>query len=70
MTLSQVPNFDRRVITSRQEVSSVWMEINLVYIGAMGIVMLDKPLTSDIPNFDGLIRAATSNASTVRMEPN
>ena len=46
------------------------MERDLVDRGVMGVVVLDKSLTADIPNFDFAILCATGNASSIGVEFN
>ena len=45
------------------------MEVNLVYLGAVGIIVLDQPLAPNIPYLDRSVLAATGNASAIRVEP-
>lgn len=44
------------------------MEIDLIYVVAMGVVVLDESLASNIPDLDGLILTATCHTGTIRME--
>jgi hypothetical protein len=46
------------------------VEIDFIDISTVGIVMLDEPLTSDIPNLDCLVLAATGYASAIRVKLN
>ena len=55
VALSEIPDFDGGVSSCRHEVSSVWMESDLVDLVICSVVMLDKSLTSDIPDFKGVI---------------
>jgi hypothetical protein len=45
------------------------MEVNLVYFGAVGVIVLYQPLAPDVPYFDGAILATTGNASAIGVEP-
>jgi hypothetical protein len=44
------------------------VEIDLVNVGAMGIIVLDQPLASDIPDLDGFILTSAGNTRSIRME--
>ena len=68
VTLPEVPDLKSRVITARQQVATVWVEVDLVYLGAVGIVVLDKPLAPNIPYLDRSVLAATGNAGAIWVE--
>lgn len=67
--LAQVPDLQGRVIAAREQVAAVRVEVNLVYLGAVCIVVLDEPLASDVPDLDRAVLAAASNAGAIRVEP-
>lgn len=54
-TLSQVPNFDGRVMRRREEVAAVGMESHLCYRAGVSVVKLDQFLTADVPDLDGVV---------------
>lgn len=68
VALPQIPYLQSWVIATRKQISTIWMEINLIYFWAMRIIMLYQSLASNIPNFNGLVLTATGDASTVGME--
>ena len=45
------------------------MKIYLINFGTVSIIVLYKPLATDVPDVDGAILATTGNASAIRMEP-
>ena len=45
------------------------MKIYLINFGTVSIIVLYKPLATDVPDFDGAILASAGNASTIRVEP-
>ena len=44
------------------------MKVNLVYLSAVGIIVLDQPMAPDIPYLDCSVLAATGNACAIRVE--
>ena len=68
--LTQIPDFQGRVVGRGEQVSAIGVEVDLVHVGAVGIVVLNQPLASDVPNFDGFVLRTTGHTSTVGMELN
>jgi len=70
VALSQIPDLESRVLGSREQVAAIRVEGNLIHISRMGIVVLDEPLRSNVPDLDLLVLSTRSNASTVWVELN
>lgn len=68
MALSKIPDLKSRIIGCWEKESAVGVEYNLVHLICVSIVMLEKPLAPNVPNFDRLIRPATCQAGSIRME--
>lgn len=69
-TLSQVPNFDGRVMRRREEVAAIWVESHLCHRAGVCVVELDQLLTANVPDLDGVVCRATGNARAIRVEAN
>ena len=55
VSLSEIPDLDSGVSSSREEVPSVRVEGDLVDRLVGGIVVLDESLASDVPDLDGVV---------------
>ena len=70
LSFSQIPYFDCGIVGTGNQIRPVRVEINRVHSIAMSIIVLQQALGTAIKNFDLLVSATSSQASTIRVEFN
>ena len=68
MALPQIPYLEGGIIATGEEVSAIWVEIYFVYVITVSIIMLNQSLTTNIPDLNCFVLAATCHACSIWME--
>lgn len=68
VALTQIPDLERRVLTRRQQISTVRVELDTINIFTVGIVALNKPLAANIPDMNSCVLTTGGDARAIRME--
>ena len=70
MSLAQIPDLQLSIVTGREQVGAMGVEVDAVNEVIMGIIVLEEPVASIIEYLDLSVAPAATNAGAIGVELN